>query len=151
MTKLVRFGPILINRPNLKGIIKLNNPFHLSFVVPNLRLAEQFYVNFLGCQKGRDTGTWLDIIFFGHQLTLHQESDSMKAQAIDHFGVILQKSEWLSLIKKVEAAALPYLLAPQEVTNENKSESGKFIINDPAYNTLEFKFYTPPQNNSKES
>jgi extradiol dioxygenase family protein len=119
----------------------LNNPFHLSIVVPNLRLAEAFYVNFLGCNKGRDNGDWIDIIFFGHQLTLHQEKDSMKAQSIDHFGVILEKKVWLSIIENIGVEQIPFVLSPSEKTNDDRSESGKFIIKDPANNLLEFKFY----------
>jgi extradiol dioxygenase family protein len=119
----------------------LSNPFHLSFVVPKLRLAEEFYVNFLGCKKGRDTGKWIDVIFFGHQLTLHQETENMKAQSIDHFGVILEKAEWLSIAQKVEAQSILFVLSPNEKTNDDSSESGKFIIKDPANNLIEFKFY----------
>ncbi len=102
----------------------MNNPFHLSFVVPELRLTENFYVNFLGCKKGRDTGEWIDIIFFGHQLTLHQETESMKAQSIDHFGVILSKVEWLSISEKVKCANITFELLPSEKVNEDNSESG---------------------------
>ena len=119
----------------------MNNPFHLSFVVPELRSAEYFYVNFLGCKKGRDTGQWIDIIFFGHQLTLHQETESMKAHAIDHFGIILERDEWLSISQKVTLDNIPFVLSPTEKTNEDNSESGKFIIKDPAGNLIEFKFY----------
>jgi len=119
----------------------LSYPFHLSFVVPNLRLTEKFYVDFLGCKKGRDTGEWVDIIFFGHQLTLHQETEKMVSQAIDHFGVILDKAEWLSIVKKVENENMSFVLPPSTKTNEDNSESGKFIINDPAKNRIEFKFY----------
>jgi len=122
----------------------LNNPFHLSFVVPNLRLTEAFYVDFLGCKKGRDTGHWIDIIFFGHQLTLHQASELVKAQSIDHFGIILAKAEWLSLIEKVKAEKIMFILFPKEITNNDQSESGKFIIKDPAENLIEFKFYQKP-------
>jgi extradiol dioxygenase family protein len=115
----------------------LNNPFHLSFVVPELRSTENFYVNFLGCKKGRDTGQWIDIIFFGHQLTLHQETESMKAHAIDHFGIILERDEWLSISQKIRVDNIPFVLSP----TEDNSESGKFIIKDPAGNLIEFKFY----------
>ena len=119
----------------------MSNPFHLSFVVPDLLLAEGFYVNFLGCKKGRDTGKWIDINFFGHQLALHQETENMKAQSIDHFGVILEKAEWLSISKKVEVQNISIVLSPNEKTNDDSSESGKFIIKDPANNLIEFKFY----------
>ena len=119
----------------------MNNPFHLSFVVPNLRLSEEFYVNFLGCKKGRDTGQWIDIIFFGHQLTLHQETELIKSQPIDHFGIILEKAEWLSIAQIVKTEKMPFILSPTEQTNDDASESGKFIIKDPASNLIEFKFH----------
>ena len=119
----------------------MNNPFHLSFVVPKLRLAEEFYVNFLGCKKGRDTGQWIDIIFFGHQLTIHQETESMEAQCIDHFGVILDKAEWLSIAQKIEVENIPFVISPNEKIHNDNSESGKFIIKDPASNMIEFKFH----------
>lgn len=119
----------------------MNNPFHLSFVVPKLRLAEEFYVNFLCCKKGRDTGKWIDITFFGHQLTLHQETENMIAKSIDHFGVILDKAEWLSVAQKMEVENIPFIVSPNKKTNDDNSESGKFIIKDPANNMIEFKFY----------
>ena len=119
----------------------MNKPFHLSFVVPELRLAEDFYINFLECKKGRDTGQWIDIIFFGHQLTLHQESPTMKAQSIDHFGIILERDEWLAIARKVTAINMAFILSPSEKSNDDNSQSGKFIIKDPAGNLIEFKFY----------
>jgi len=119
----------------------MNNPFHLSIVVPALRVTEDFYVNFLVCKKGRDEGQWIDIIFFGHQLTIHQETESMKAHPIDHFGVILEREEWLSISQKAKIENVPFILFPTEKINDDKSESGKFIIKDPAGNLIEFKFY----------
>ena len=119
----------------------MNKPFHLSFTVPNLREAEAFYINTLECKKGRDTGDWIDIIFYGHQLTIHQESEVMQSQAIDHYGVILDKEEWLYTLKKFQYLGTEFVLAPSEYKDDNKNESGKFIIKDPANNLIEFKFY----------
>jgi extradiol dioxygenase family protein len=65
----------------------------------------------------------------------------MKAQSIDHFGIILEKAEWLSLAEKIETKKVPFVLLPIEKTNDDNSESGKFIIKDPASNMIEFKFY----------
>jgi extradiol dioxygenase family protein len=65
----------------------------------------------------------------------------MKAQSIDHFGVILEKAEWLSIAQKVEAQSILFVLSPNEKINDDSSESGKFIIKDPANNLIEFKFY----------
>lgn len=116
-------------------------PFHLSFTVPNLREAEAFYINVLECKKGRDTGNWIDVIFYGHQLTIHQENEEINAQAIDHFGVILDKEEWLCVLEKCQRLSVEFVVAPSDSIDEIKNKSGKFIIKDPANNLIEFKFY----------
>ncbi len=116
-------------------------PFHLSTVVPDLRQAENFYQTVLGCETGRDRETWIDVNFFGHQLTLHQQSDLMPAVAIDHFGPVLGKHEWLALIDNCTTNALDFVLPPVIRQQGTPSEQGKFIIQDTAGNLLEFKYY----------
>ena len=70
-------------------------PFHLSFVVSDKEKAKVFYLEVLGCTLGRDNETWFDIMFFGHQITIHEANDKMKMANIDHFGPILTKQNWL--------------------------------------------------------
>ncbi len=82
-------------------------PFHLLFVVPNLEKVRNFYVNILGCEVGRDTGKWIDIIFFGHQITIHQEREGITAKAIDHFGPVLEKEEWLKISDTLSSSNIP--------------------------------------------
>ena len=116
-------------------------PFHLSFVVPDLNQAKEFYVNVLDCNVGRDNGKWLDILFFGHQITMHQEQPSMKAKAIDHFGPVLDKAEWQAVAEKLSSSGVDFQLPPTIKDNGTSAESGKYIVNDPAGNLLEFKYY----------
>ena len=116
-------------------------PFHLSFVVPDLRIAKEFYTDILGCELGRDTGAWLDILFFGHQITMHQERSGMLVKAIDHFGPTLDKQEWQTLSKILIANAIHFELAPTIMYEGTDQETGKYIIKDPAGNLLEFKYY----------
>ena len=116
-------------------------PFHLSFVVPDLEKTRDFYLNILGCDIGRDTGEWIDIIFFEHQLTLHQERDKKPAVAIDHFGAILEKDQWLAIIEKLTTNNIAFELAPTIRDEGSEAESGKFVIKDPAGNLLELKYY----------
>jgi extradiol dioxygenase family protein len=116
-------------------------PFHLSFAVPDLGQAREFYVELLGCNVGRDTGEWLDIIFFGHQITMHQERASMKAKAIDHFGPVLEKAEWQAVAEKLSSSGVDFQLPPTVKDSDANSESGKYIVKDPAGNLLEFKYY----------
>jgi len=116
--------------------------FHLSFVVPDKESARSFYIDTLGCSLGRDNKTWFDIIFFGHQLTIHQSSEKQPAFIINHFGPILTKAEWLAVVQKCKDDRIEIILA-ETITNEAKhDESGKFIVRDPSGNILEFKYYT---------
>ncbi|MCO1336781.1 hypothetical protein MO867_20855 [Microbulbifer sp. OS29] len=117
------------------------NPFHLSFVVPDKEEAKRFYLDILGCSIGRDNPTWFDILFYGHQITIHQASDKMQAFQIDHFGPILSKEEWLSVLKVCKLNDVEFA-ANSLIKNEGtEDESGKFLIKDPSGNTLEFKYY----------
>jgi extradiol dioxygenase family protein len=127
--------------PNL-GVISMLHPFHLSFVVPNKEVARSFYIGVLDCSLGRDNETWFDIIFFGHQLTIHQASEKMPAFKINHFGPILNKEEWLDVIQKCENNNIEIILSPTVKDKGKEDESGKFIVKDPCGNIIEFKFYS---------
>ena len=116
-------------------------PFHLSIVVADLEGVKNFYIDNLGCDMGRDLGSWIDVLFFGHQLTIHQQSEFMKAQSIDHFGPVLDKDQWLSLIERLKLNSIQFVMHPTLQNEAKDSESGKFIIADPAKNLLEFKYY----------
>lgn len=117
------------------------NSFHLSFVVPDLEAARRFYVEILGCQVGRDQGDWIDILFFGHQVTIHKETETLKAQPIDHFGPILPKDEWEKVSSKCKDTGVEFVLPPTIKNGGTEKESGKYLIEDPAGNLLEFKYY----------
>jgi len=119
----------------------MTNPFHLSFVVPNKEVARSFYIGVLDCSLGRDNETWFDILFFGHQLTIHQASDRNPAFQINHFGPILDKKEWLKVIQKCERNNIEIILSPTIKNIEKENESGKFIVKDPCGNIIEFKYY----------
>ncbi|WP_444915870.1 VOC family protein [Microbulbifer sp. TRSA007] len=117
------------------------NPFHLSFVVPDKEEAKRFYLDILGCAIGRDNPTWFDILFYGHQITIHQASDKIPSYKIDHFGPILSKEEWLSVLEVCKSNDVEFV-ANSLIKNEGgEDESGKFLIKDPSGNTLEFKYY----------
>lgn len=116
-------------------------PFHLSFVVSDLNKVRDFYLNTLGCELGRDTGEWIDIIFFEHQLTLHQEREGKAAVAIDHFGALLDKKEWLQIADNLNTSDIEFELAPTIKDQGKDTESGKYLIKDPAGNLLELIYY----------
>ena len=45
--------------------------FHLAIPVADLEAARTFYAGVLGCGVGRESDTWIDFDFFGHQVTAH--------------------------------------------------------------------------------
>lgn len=45
--------------------------FHLAIPVADLEAARTFYAGLLGCGVGRESDTWIDFDFFGHQVTVH--------------------------------------------------------------------------------
>jgi hypothetical protein len=116
-------------------------PFHLSFVVPDKVPVKEFYLNTLGCSLGRDTESWFDILFFEHQLTVHQASDQMPAYKIDHFGPVLDKETWLVMAERCKTNKVNFLMKPSIKEKGGSNESGKFLIADSAGNVLEFKYY----------
>ena len=116
-------------------------PFHLSIAVSQLDEVKTFYVDILGCQVGRDRGSWVDVLFFGHQLTIHQATEHRPAVAIDHFGPVLDRTTWQSLVELCATHGIEYTLPPRVTETGSDLESGKFVISDPAGNLLEFKYY----------
>ena len=49
----------------------MKNPFHLAIPVNDLAKAADFYENILGCDRGRESDSWIDFNLFGHQLVCH--------------------------------------------------------------------------------
>ncbi len=116
-------------------------PFHLSISVPDLVAFKAFYLDVLQCKLGRDQGSWLDIVFFGHQMTVHQSNKHRPARPIDHFGPVLDKEEWVATSELLTNHNVDFVMHPKITNAGMPDESGKFLINDPAGNLLEFKYY----------
>ena len=75
-------------------------PFHLALPVDDLEAAEEFYCGTLGFGTGRTDTRWIDLDFYGHQVTLHLVDDhdgNIDTNPVDgdavparHFGVVLE-------------------------------------------------------------
>lgn len=125
--------------------------FHLAFPVQDLAATKAFYVQVLGCALGREASHWVDIDFFGHQLSAHLNADerSMATSEVDgievplrHFGAVLQRSDWDALAARIRAAGVAFLIEPTLRYAGKPGEQGTFFILDPAGNGLEFKSFT---------
>ncbi len=129
-------------------------PFHVALPVTDLGDAEAFYCGLLGCGKGRSASRWLDLNFYGHQITLHLVDANASAAATNpvdgdsvpsrHFGMVLDKAEWRSLADKLEKEDTKFLISPRIRFEGETGEQATFFIVDPSGNAIEFKSFADP-------
>lgn len=117
---------------------------HLSIPVRDLRAARDFYVQALGCQAARSRDDFIDVWFFGLQLTLQDRPEDVAASGADvsrHFGVTLPRDDFDELIAHLEAESVTWVVP---VTTDNEglpTEQTKAKIADPSGNVIEIKTY----------
>lgn len=118
--------------------------FHLSFPVRSLDAAREFYCRYLGATVGRNTGEWLDILLFGHQLTLHERPAEVldpEARGVRHFGAILPWDQWQALGDSLARQGCALLAGPMVSHVGTAREQGKILLCDPSDNLIELKAY----------
>ena len=118
---------------------------HLSLPVSDLDAARRFYEDAFGCSVGRVRQDWIDVWFFGMQLTLQHrpaEVRSPEDQGVRHFGVVLSDAEsYQALIDRLRAADVVWISEPE--VHSSTSTSGKVggKLADPGGNVIEVKHY----------
>src|SRR4051812_8888166 len=113
--------------------------FHLSIPVAELAQAKRFYVEVLGAAIGRENEEWLDILLWGHQITLqHRPTEVMplKDQGKRHFGAVLPWDEWEHHISRIRASGTDFLSEPEILLQGTPEEQGKFYLVDPSNNVI---------------
>lgn len=128
--------------------------FHLAIPVRDLAAAEAFYCHVLGCTTGRTAARWVDLDFFGHQVTLHlvEDDDGWRASnPVDgdavparHFGVILDMQPWRELAARLESEDVEFLISPRIRFAGQVGEQATMFLLDPSGNALEFKSFADP-------
>ena len=126
-------------------------PFHLAIAVDDLAAADEFYCGLLGCEKGRSDTLWIDLNFFGHQVTLHLVADSGEKAVTNpvdgdavpsrHFGIVLEMSDWQLLADRLQAAGVQFHVAPRIKFAGQVGEQATMFFYDPSGNALEFKSF----------
>lgn len=126
-------------------------PFHVAFPVSDLKDAEKFYTQKLGCSIGRSSDTWIDFNLFGHQIVAHlspDEIDSASKSEVDgkmvpvrHFGVILEWSQWQVFAKKLQRRNMKFIIDPYIRFKGEAGEQATMFFLDPSGNALEFKSF----------
>ncbi|QKX16277.1 VOC family protein [Microbulbifer sp. YPW1] len=131
-----------------------SNCMHLAIPAGDLQVTKAFYCDVLGCKSGNsEEGRWVDIDFWGNELTLHQSAEQlpnvrhevdMGAVAVPHFGAHLSDAEFQALKARIEAAGLEYLDKPYRRFVGDEYEQETFFIKDPNGNVLEMKSMVNP-------
>jgi uncharacterized protein len=132
------------------------NNFHLALPTNDLGQIKEFYSDRLGCAMGRTDNTWLDVDFFGHQLTFQEiamplnktpnPTHPLLGYPLAHAGIILSASEWKKMKDFCEAKSISLMFGPQTLMEGTNGEQQVFMISDPDENVWEFKCFKDPGN-----
>ena len=127
----------------------MSNPFHLAVPAGDLSVATNFYEKILGCKLGnREDGKWIDVDFWGNELTLHKTQMKLPNERHDvdmgnvpvpHFGVHLKKEVFNKIKENLKVNNIKYLDEPYTRFKGRKEEQETFFIEDPHGNILELK------------
>ena len=125
--------------------------FHIAFPIKDLNRTKEFYVNVLSCKIGRRDTTWMDIDFFGNQLTVQVNPDAVQQQPFYpsensifpplHFGLVLPWKEWHDLQDILIKKKIEFIIKPQIVFDGEVGEQKTLFIQDPDGYFIEFKSF----------
>ena len=115
-----------------------------------MKAARDFYGGILGCEEGRSSVKWQDYSLHGHQLVCHWAGDDYRCTdyfnpvdgdevPVPHFGLQLTLPEWQDIVKRVEAANIPWIIKPHLRFKGAPGEQWTCFFKDPSNNNLEFK------------
>ena len=127
------------------------NTFHLAVPAGDIPTALKFYKDILGCKTGnQEEGHWIDVDFWGNELTLHQTKLKLPRERHDvdmgnvpvpHFGVHLKKKVFDQIKSNLESKKISYIDKPYTRFKGTKFEQNTFFIEDPHGNVLELKTF----------
>ena len=126
------------------------NLFHLAIPVSDLDRANDFYMNILGCSKGRSSTKWIDFNFYGHQLVCHEVKRSVNKNSNDvdgnnipvpHFGIILDWNQFQKLSANLQSKNINFIIEPTIRFKGKVGEQAIMFLKDPSDNAIEFKSF----------
>lgn len=129
----------------------MRSVFHLALNVTDLEQAREFYIGLLGAKEGRRAETWIDIDFFGHQVSLHSgEPFITKATGkvgdhlvpMPHFGVVLPVSDFRALADRLIARGFEFEIEPFVRFEGEPGEQHTMFFRDPCGNPIEIKGFS---------
>ena len=120
---------------------------HVSLPVRDLAETRHFYVDVLGCELGRVRDRWLDVFFFGCQVTLHERPAEVLSPAqrgVRHFGVTLPEDQWRAVVERLQSGGASFIRGPKTDYGGTDREQTKAMVADPSGNAIEIKTYRHP-------
>ena len=126
------------------------NLFHLAIPVSDLDTANDFYINVLGCSKGRSSTKWMDFNFYGHQLVCHEVKELINKNSNDvdgnnipvpHFGIILDWDQFHKLSADLQSKNINFIIEPTIRFEGKVGEQAIMFLHDPSGNAIEFKSF----------
>jgi extradiol dioxygenase family protein len=127
-------------------------PFHIAFLVADLKSSREFYGEVLGCEEGRSSDQWIDFNLYGHQIVAHRvapeqsskpESNPVDGHAVPvpHFGVVLEWDQWQTLADRLKSRNIEFVIEPYVRFEGQVGEQATMFFKDPSGNALEFKAF----------
>ena len=138
----------------------MSSRFHLAIPVGDITTAIKFYCNVLGCEKGNSEfnypDAWVDINFWGNELTLHSSEEFEKVEAkrhnvdmgnvtVPHFGVHLDAETFAKLKERLAEHKIKYIDEPYIRFAGTRLEQETMFIADPYGNAMEIKTMKNPE------
>jgi extradiol dioxygenase family protein len=130
----------------------MTNCFHLAIPAGDIKTALSFYRDILGCETGnQEQGRWIDINFWGNELTLHASEHKLDNErhdvdmgnvSVPHFGVHLSRKDFDTLKQRLKDNGTKYYDEPYLRFKGTKYEQETFFVKDPNENVLEIKTLT---------
>ena len=141
----------------------MSNRFHLAIPAGDLDIAIEFYCGILGCEKGNSESKpwpgapdcWVDIDFWGNELTLHathpnekqinkQHDVDMDNVSVPHFGVHLDAETFKDVKEKLIKNNVEFVNKPYIRFKGDVLEQETMFVADPNNNVLELKTMKNP-------
>ena len=135
------------------------NRFHLAIPVGDITEAMNFYCNVLGCEKGNSEfkypDAWVDINFWGNELTLHSSEEFEKVESkrhnvdmgnvtVPHFCVHISAEDFANLKERLAEHKIKYIDEPYVRFEGTELEQETMFIADPYGNAMEIKTMKNP-------
>jgi extradiol dioxygenase family protein len=125
--------------------------FHLAVPVDDLKTAQTFYGDVLGCRQGPASDISIDWDLRGHQVVTHLVASGIAENQnivdgrnvpVPHFGLVLTVEDFHQLADRLRAVGTSFVVEPYQRYTGQPGEQWTMFFRDPAGNALEFKAFT---------